>query len=242
LLVLTLALTAATGFLLMVLPEMWDEGASLRERPLFWAVGAVFSVILVYTCAALQGPLVTALAGQAPYVHWPVRDVLFALKSCVRCVVCFLAGPGVLAGVAFWYWLYGGDLTVLDWVILVELTVLAVGYWFLVVTAASEGGRLRDANPVRVARLVHRLGRRTTVPVLVAPLLMIGHGLAAVRAGQWLHVAGPFALPGLACAWAGALFWATFFFRLLGVWCCRMNSAAPPPAEVPAVRPACGRG
>jgi hypothetical protein len=176
---------------------------------------------LAYVCGTVECALASALAGQGPGEYWPGGQVGLVLKSVLRWLVCCLAGPVVPAVLACYFWLNGGDLTVLDWIVIGELAVLAVAYWLLAVVRTSESGRLRDANPVRVGQLVRRLGLRAVVPVFVVPVLTFAHVLLGFVALGELHraIVGGWLL--LTFVWGSALFSASFVFRLLGVWCYR---------------------
>jgi hypothetical protein len=236
--VLAAVLTALTAFASAVLPQLCNNpDVTWRQWTVCWPVALIALVVIACTCAALQGPLTTALAGRPPHywavIRWPIRDLLFGLKSCLRWLICFVAGPALLAGIAFYYWLDGGDLIALDWIILAELGVLTVGWWLLAIVATSEGGRLRDANPVRIGRLLYGLGYRAVFPALVVPLLVLAHAVAAVTAVAWLRAGDFFAGLVLACCWGSALGGVAFFFRLLGVWCYRLprETAAASPQE-----------
>ena len=138
-----------------------------------WVLFVMLIASFAYT--TVECALISALAGEGSALYWPGWNGGFPLKSGVRWLVCFLAGPIVPVGVAGYFWIYGGDLAVLDWIILVELVVLAAAYWLLAIVSANECNRLRDANPLRVALLVHRLKFRAVVPVLIAPALAIAH-------------------------------------------------------------------
>ncbi len=233
----TLALTLLSGATALLLPQMpgWPE---LSWNTLYWLSPFLLMALLILPCACgtVVCALTSALAGQGPGVYWPGRHIVSALAACLRWLVCFLAGPVVPATLAGYFWLWGGDLTGLDWAILAELCVLAIAYWLLAVVQSTESGRLRDANPLRIAQLVQRLRYRAAVPVLVAPALVLAHGLVALFSLAELH---RFTLGGwllLACCWGSGLFWATFLFRLLGVWCYR------PPASVENQGPVTGLG
>jgi hypothetical protein len=192
--------------------------------PWIWSVLLVI-VIVAYVYATVECALISALAGEGPAFYWPGWRGGFLLKSGVRWLLCFFAGPIVPVGVATYFWLYGGDLTALDWIILTELGVLAVAYWFLAIVSANERNRLRDANPLRVAQLAHRLKSRAVVAVLLAPALSIAHvrlGLFALATMHERLFAGWLLLMG---CWCSGLFWAAFLFRSLGVWCYRTPPA-----------------
>jgi hypothetical protein len=176
-----------------------------------------------FTAGFLDCTLVAAAAGEVARVRWPGTDLLLIGRSLGRWLFAFVAGPAPLAAAGFFYWLHGGDLGLLDWLILVELGVLAVSYGVFAVAAAGERQRFRDANPLAVARLLRRLGPRALV-VPVAALAALGLGRLAwvaveeshhtVAAWLWLPVAG-----------VGGVFLTTFLFRLLGVWCFRARPA-----------------
>lgn len=200
--------------------------------PNYWFpwVSSMFFVVLLlaYAYSTIECALISALAGEgsAPCLpRWKAAD---PLKSGVRWLFCFFAGPIVPAGLAVYFCIYGGDLTSLDWGIVAELIVATAAYWFLSIIAANERNRLLDANPVRVAQLVQRLKYRAVVPILIAPALGFVHVLFGYFALSILHE-NPFG--GwllLACCWGSALFWSAFLFRLLGVWCYRN----PSPSEL----------
>jgi hypothetical protein len=108
-----------------------------------------------------------------------------------------------------------------DWFILAELGLVAVGYWLLAIVAVQRRDRLRDANPAAVAALVGELGVRVVPAALAAAAAALGHGLLAFTALGELREETFVGLPRLAACWASGLFLATCWFRLLGGWCQR---------------------
>lgn len=185
-----------------------------------WTSAVLGLVLLVaYAYATVECALTSALAGEGSAFYRPGWSNGFPVKSGLRWLICFFAGPIVPLVVAGYYWLYGGDLTALDRAILAELGVLAAAYWFLAIVSANERNRLRDANPLRVAQLVYRLKYRAVVPVLIAPALAIAHALLGLFALSILHQQMFAAWLLLAGCCGSGLFWAAFLFRLLGVWC-----------------------
>lgn len=194
-----------------------------------WVSSVFFVVLLIaYAYSTVECALISALAGQGAAPSLPSWRAADPLKSGVRWLICFFAGPIVPAALAVYFCIYGGDLTALDWGIVAELIVVTAAYWFLSIISANERNRLRDANPVRVAQLVQRLKYRAVVPLLVAPALGFAHVLLGFFALSTLHK-NPFGgWMLLACCWGSALFWSAFLFRLLGVWCYRN----PSPSEL----------
>lgn len=180
-------------------------------------------VVLAYTCGFLDCVLASSASGQAGVVSWPGRDFGLALKSCLWWLLAFLAGPVLPATIAPLYWTYVGEVTTLDWIILGELGVLAIGYWLLAVLAVSRSDRVSDLNPLRVLKLAERLGYRAWVAALAASVLGVCAVLLVLGTLPLLHVN---AVAGvlLVFIWGGTLFFATFLFRLLGVWCHRVGA------------------
>jgi hypothetical protein len=219
---MSLMLSVCMGGILLVIPKLPPFSLKSPQNMLPWnSVVLPLVLLLAYAYAMVECALISALAGEGPASCWPGGNIAVPLKSAVRCLVCFLAGPFVLVALAGYYWLYGGDLKALDGVILGELGIFSVAYWFLAIVSANEGGSLRDANPLRVAQLVHRLKHRAFVPILMAPALILPHVLLGLFALNILHdriFSGWLLLAG---CWCSGLFWAAFLFRLLGVWCYR---------------------
>jgi hypothetical protein len=214
-----LLLSLGVAGLLLTLQNLPPLTELAQKEWVSWLSGVLVVGLLVsYAYATVECALISALAGQGPAPCWPGLRIAFPLKSAIRWMFCFLAGPIVAVGLAVYLWLYGGDLKPLDWVILAELGIFASAYWLLAIVSANERNRLRDANPVRVALLVHRLKQRALVPVFMAPTLVIVHVLLGLYALSSLHhtLSGLFLL--IVC-WCSILFWAAFLFRLLGVWC-----------------------
>jgi hypothetical protein len=209
-----------SGCFVLMIPDL-PRFPEIMSTP-GWPCGVIFLLapllFLVYTSATVECALKSALAGKGPGLCWPGHHLLAVLKSGLRWLICFLAGPLVLLALAGYYWLYGGDQTGVDWAILVELIVLAVSYWLLTVVCSAESDRLRDANPVRVTQLLYRLRSHAVVPILIAPALMCAHCAVAVFALSELHQHTSAWLLLMGC-WASGLFFITFLFRLLGVWC-----------------------
>jgi hypothetical protein len=225
---LAAALTVVTGATALVLPEILVELRGGPAERWLWCLPAVPLVLLVpaYVWSFLDCTLMSAAAGDTRDVRWPGADLGLVAKSALSWLVCFLAGPVVPAVAGFFYWLYCGDPDVLDWVILAELGVLAVGYWLLLLLAVSRRDRLLDANPVRVEELVNRLGPRLVLVIFAASLVALAHGYWLLVAVQDLHRNLSPAQLFLGC-WLSALFLATFLFRLLGVWCHRAGGEGP---------------
>jgi hypothetical protein len=169
--------------------------------------------------------LTAAIAGESRHVSWPGRDLLLITRSFIAWVLAAASAPAPLAVIGFYYWLYCGDLQLVDWIILIELGVVGAGYWLLAVLAVSLGERLRDLNPWRVADLAERLGWRALAAAMIAGLLFLSHGLMAIWTTGRLHDDLLAGLLAAGLCWISWMYWATFVFRVLGVWCYQRNIA-----------------
>lgn len=186
-----------------------------------WA--SVPFMILSYSCGFLDCVMAGALAGEFRHVRWPGRNLGLALKSCLTWAVCFLAGPIVPIALALTFWLQAGEMQIIDWLIMAELVIVAFSYWILVLLTVNAKDGFRFSNPMWVTELVGRLGWRSigvVVGAAVAALVHIWAAIAALTDLQRDHSGGWMAL--ILCSWSG-MFWATFLFRWLGIWCRRLD-------------------
>jgi hypothetical protein len=218
-LALFLAITGG-GCALIVPPILNDPETTSQTVVTIWLV-VVTLMIFGLPCSFLECVVTSAAAGEVYYIRWSGNLVLTVLFSGAKWLTCFLAGPILFAGTAVVYWLNCGEPSLLDLLILAELGIVANGYWFFALLSVTDRGRLRDANPIAVADLVHRLGWQGLVVSLLAALLLLAHGLVVLYGVVQVHTSTFLGLLMLTATWASAVFWSTFFCRLLGVWCHR---------------------
>jgi hypothetical protein len=222
---LAVVLAAVTGIPLFLAPEAQEIRSSAAGALVAFGFYLLFPLAaLGYACAALDGALACGSAGDSRYFYWPGRDLGFVLQSGIRWLVCFSAGPIVPIVGAYFYWLNCGDMEMWDWLILADLITLGVGYGLFALLAVNARGRLLDANPVRVAEQVERLGYRAALVVLAASALVIGHGLWAFSILDQLRATGTKGWILLVVCWLSGLLLGTALFRLLGNWCQRRAS------------------
>jgi hypothetical protein len=219
-------LTLLSGSSMAVLPALAAKSPDEREYSSgFFLIGS-FALVAVlvpagYVCRLLEGALASGASGRRGQFFWPGRSVALALRSSLRWLVCFLAGPVLFASAGLIYWLRCGDPDLLDRIILAELGVLTVGYGLFAILAVSRNDRLRDANPGRVAGLFHFMGYRALAAAGLASALVLSHGYLLL-----LAIDGLTRNPGkswllLGCSWLSGLVFATSLFHLLGTWCRR---------------------
>jgi hypothetical protein len=219
-----LALCAGMSTFVHRQTQEFAQGISVLGIYTLWA--CIPLMILSYSCGFLDCVMASALAGEFRHVRWPGRRLDMALKSCFVWAVCFLAGPAVPIALALTFWLQAGEMEIVDWLILTELVVVAMSYWLLVLLTVNAKDGLANVNPMRVMELIGRLGWGSIGVALGTAVVAILHVLAAIAAitdlqrdESW----GWFAL--IYCSWSG-MFWTTFLFRWLGVWCHRLELTA----------------
>jgi hypothetical protein len=183
----------------------------------FWAI--IPLPVMSYLFGFLDCVMAGALAGEFRHVRWPGRKIGLAFRSCFTWATCFLAGPIVPIALALIFWLQAGEMQIIDWLILGELVIVAFAYWILVLLTVHAKDGLRNSNPLQVTLMVGQLGWKSIGIALGAAGVALVHVLIAIAAltdlqrdKSW----GWFAL--ILCSWSG-MFWATFLFRWLGIWC-----------------------
>jgi len=172
-------------------------------------------------CSFLECVLSSAVAGEVYYILWSGNPLNVVLRSGVKWLGCFLAGPVVFASAAWLYWLRCGDPSLFDWLILTELGVVTIAYWAFALLTLTEHGRLRSLNPVTIVDLTHRLGWRALAVVAAASFLLLAHACVLISGVALVHTTAMNGLLILTGGWLSGIFWSTFFCRLLGVWCHR---------------------
>jgi hypothetical protein len=211
---LLLGLAAGLGLgTILVLPF---EGSELIPWHLRYLLPVI---VIVWVCGYLQCVLNGALADDPPAVSWPGRHFHVALRYTGWWAFCFLVGPAPMGMAAILYWIYCGELEFLDWLILIQAGVLAVNYFLFALLAVTRSQRIYDANPVRVAELVQRLGYRAAIVIVLLSVLVFEHARYLIFG---IGVAHESVLNGwflLTMYWLSALAAATFLFRLVGWWC-----------------------
>ena len=173
------------GLATLAWPTLVDE---LAPPPWLWCLLAVPPLILAgCVCAFLQCVLASAAAGETDLVHALGSEGSLVLRALTVWMLCFLAGPILFAIVAFWFWLNAGDLTVVDWIVLAEVSAFGMTHWLLTLAAVHRAERLRDANPLCVAALVRRLGYGAVFATLGAVTVGLGIGAFVLWSLALLH-------------------------------------------------------
>jgi hypothetical protein len=218
---LALALTAATGLVAFVLPEVLARQMESEGPWPFYLLAALPFAVLAYYFGFLECVFVSAAVDEVWLARWPGRDLHLVVRSTVRWLIAFLAGPIVPAAAGLFFWIYSGDLAVVDRLILMELAIATIAYWLLVVVALYEGDRLRSASPPKVVELVVRLGWRLPAAVVAMAALLVADGLLGLSALEEIPEAPVKGWLLLGGSWIGGLAGIMLLIHLLGRWCRR---------------------
>ncbi|HLJ95057.1 MAG TPA: hypothetical protein VKU02_17915 [Gemmataceae bacterium] len=216
--VLSIVLTAVSGGIALALPRLLSEGRAEGTGLLWISLFCLpLLVVLGYVLGILDGAFTSALSGEIRGIRWPGRDISAALRSGAKWLICFLAGPLVPAGASLLFWLHGGDLLVLDWIILAETILLALTGWLLLVWAVNEQDRRRDLHPLRILAFLLRLDRRVVALAVAMSAVGMAHAGLASLALEKLHSETAVGWSLLLLCWVSGMVSATFVFRWVGV-------------------------
>jgi hypothetical protein len=194
-----------------------------RDRPTAWPyvmLGvSLFLLLLVLGRTLNYFNAILALAAQGKVKHEAAIDFapIRALLSCGQWFACFLAGPALLFASALGYWLYCGDLTVIDWLILAELGFAAVGWWLIAILLTNVDATLRVPTPRQVLRAALGMGWRAIELTMLATAVFLAHLFAGVSGIGHLHDRPLSSFLLLCAAATTGLYLTAFTFRRLGL-------------------------
>jgi hypothetical protein len=168
---------------------------------------------------------------------WEGGMVSSALRSGLKWLAAFLAGPFVFAVPGYLFWLNWGDPTLLDRLILAELSVVCVLWWLYTLIALADRGGLRNLDPLVVSDVAYRMGRRGFVLTFAASTVLLAHAYGLYDALERIQAENGWGWLLLAGMHVSGLFWGTFFCRALGLWSRFTRTLSSSPASPPAVPP-----
>jgi len=212
---LALMTTMGVGLVPHVLHEgfAWTNGLFLA---LAW--GAAMAFVIGYGCAFLDSVTAYAITGGKISIEVPDLDPRPALTSISRWGLCFATGPAFLVYFAFRHWLYCGDVEVIDALILVELTMPAIGYWMIAMLVLAGRPDLSCVSPAQVFKAICRLGLRGLLAIVAATILAFAHLCVAAGAVMLLHRSWLASLAILWFCWFSAWQCSTYALWTMGSW------------------------
>jgi hypothetical protein len=191
----------------------------LREQFVLCLIACLGGVCFVsgHTFHYFNAILEMACHGQTKHEPDIGCTSLGALVSCGHWLSCFLAGPALFFAAALGYWLYCGDLTVVDWSILVELCFAGVGWGLIALLLTNLDETVRVASPVQVVRTAFSMPWECAGLTILAAAVFLGHFFVAAYAIGQLHVVPLTAFPLLWICWSSGFYLTAFTFRRLGL-------------------------
>jgi hypothetical protein len=216
-----------------------------HERPANWAYG-MLGISLVLMLFVLGRTLnyfnaVLGLAAQGKVKHEASIDFdpVGALVGCGQWFACFLGGPVFFFGSALGYWLYCGDLTVIDWTILAELGFAGIGWWLIAILLTNVQSDLRVPTPGQVVRTAWGMGPKSIEVTAIGSAVFATHLYAGAYGIGHLHDQPVTSFALLCLATTTGLYLTAFTFRRLGLAyyrCQRRAAATGQPREPSVVR------
>ena len=173
--------------------------------------------VLGHTFHYFNAILEMACHGKIQYEPGIGCTAVGALVSCGHWLSCLLAGPVLLFAAAVGFWLYCGDLTIIDWSILVELCLAAVGWWLIALLLTNLDDSVRVASPLHVVATALTMPWEFAGLTVLAATVFLGHLLVAGYAIGQLHVTPLTAFPLLWVCWSSGFYLTAFTFRRIGL-------------------------
>ncbi len=208
-------LTALTGIALASWVSIDPDGSPL-PREFLIASCAALAFVLGYVFNYFNALL--SLSAEGKSNQEPTLDAgpLGAILSCAHWLGCFLAGPVLFFAAAALYWIYCGELAFFDWMILVELVFVGVGWWIVSLVITNVDDTIWVPNPIRVVRVGFGMGLKWLELTALAMGIFIAH-LGAVLFGiAELHQKPVLAVPLLCACWTSVLYFGAFACRRIG--------------------------
>src|SRR5258708_7149966 len=173
-------------------------------------------ILVGYGCNYLDSILEYAVSGGQRCIFVPSRDSGPALWSCLRWTLSLVCGPAVLFSLALRYWIHCGDVTVVDGLILAELTAPAIGYWLMELLVLAERPELVLASPLQVLKACRRLGHRSLLAGIAITAAASAYVYVGACAVILLHSAWLWGLALLWLCWDSAWECGAFAVRIVG--------------------------
>ena len=175
-----------------------------------------FALVAGFVLLVLGRVLATSALGEVHHPRWPEWDLGDMLRGLGRWLWAGLIGGGVGGLPMVAYWMYCGDIDLLDRIIFAELFAVGACYALMALLASILHDDALGANPITVIRAIRRVGWGYWRPCLVcgAALMLAGTALTTV-----FEISNP-ALAALAywLFWIFILYEAIVVLRVLGLF------------------------
>ncbi len=178
--VLSLPVYDVISYLHPMTKKDWALGLLIMPimMPMLFSFAMTFGYVLLF----LGHILVASSLGENDHPRWPEWHPSDISEGMGRWLWAALFGLAVGGVPLVLYWWHRGDMGMLDWVVLIGLIMLGVGYALMSLAASLLHDNIMAANPVTVLLAIARIGWDYVQPCLVAALslVMAGVGLHAM--------------------------------------------------------------
>lgn len=181
----------------------------------FWT--GSMAVLVGHGCKLLDTVLESALSG-ARRIQVPEFEPGPAVMSFVKWTLCFIVGPAFLIYEAVRFWIQCGDVSLIDALILFELTVPAIGYWLVSVLVLAHDPERVHPTPWQVMKTLRRLGVYAIPAACAVTVVGFVHVWLGASAIVVLHRSPIAGLVLLWLCWFSVWQCGAFALRNLGAW------------------------
>jgi hypothetical protein len=206
--VLSLPVYDVISFLQPLTKGDWELG--LLIVPVMMPMLFSFAMIFGYALLFLGHVLVASSLGENDHPRWPEWHPSDISEGIGRWFWAGMLGVALGGGPLLLYWMHHGDMGLLDWVVVISLIVVGVGYAQMALAASLLHDNIVAANPVTVITAIARIGWDYLRPCLVSALALVLAGM-----GLWAML---FRIPTM---WAEGLaiwfFWVFVFYSAMVV-------------------------
>jgi len=182
------------------------------------ACTGAMGLLIGYGCNFLESVLAYALCGGSRSIQVPDLDPRPAMTSGLKWGLGFACGPAVLVWFACRHWIHCGNVTWIDGLIMVELTIPAIGYWMIGLVVMASRADLAWVSPKQVLKAACRLGWRAPVAGIAATVAGFVHLCVGAGAVTLLHTSWLGGLVILWISWFSAWQCGTYVLWTLGLW------------------------
>jgi hypothetical protein len=206
--VLSLPVYDVISFLQPLTKGDWELG--LLIVPVMMPMLFSFAMIFGYALLFLGHVLVASSLGENDHPRWPEWHPSDISEGIGRWFWAGMLGVALGGGPLLLYWMHHGDMGLLDWVVLISLIVVGVGYAQMALAASLLHDNIIAANPVTVITAIVRIGWDYLRPCLVSALALVMSGVSL-----WAML---YRIPTM---WAEGLaiwfFWVSLFYSAMVV-------------------------
>lgn len=153
--------------------------------------------------------------GEDLHPRLPIWNRVEIVEELGRWIWALIMGAAIGGFPAIWFWMYCGDLDIVDGFILVDLMGLGVAYAQMALMAALFHETLIAANPVTVLQSIGRIGWNYLVPCLIT-VAALGVALASWYAVLNHSPGVGWGVVGLWACWVLTLYLGMVLARMIG--------------------------